>query len=82
MWSLVSADGRLLAATRYSPQNPGKCRVILVHGYDRDQRHVRDYVEANLEKGYQVLTHGPLCFRGKRKPVYYHGVKESGEVAL
>ena len=36
-WSVNSADGRRLAATRYFPQNPGIRWVILVHGYGRDQ---------------------------------------------
>ena len=81
-WSAVSADGRHLAATRYSPQNPGKRWVILVHGYGRDQRYVRDYVGAYLEKGYQVLT-PDLCASGESEGSYITmGVKESGEVAL
>ncbi len=81
-WSAVSADGRHLAATRYFPQNPGKRWVILVHGYGRDQRYVRDYVGAYLEKGYQVLT-PDLCASGESEGNYITmGVKESGEVAL
>ena len=81
-WSAVSSDGRHLAATRYSPQNPGNRWVILVHGYGRDQRYVRDYVDAYLEKGYQVLT-PDLCASGESEGKYITmGVKESGEVVL
>jgi hypothetical protein len=53
-----------------------------VHGYGRDQRYVRDYVDAYLEKGYLVLT-PDLCASGESEGKYITmGVKESGEVAL
>lgn len=81
-WSAISADGRHLAATRYFPQNPGKRWVVLVHGYGRDQRYVRDYAEFYLEKGYQVLT-PDLCASGESEGRFITmGVKESGEVIL
>lgn len=82
MWKVVSTDGRSLAATCFFPSNQGKRWVILVHGYGRDQRYVRDYVDAYLERGYQVLT-PDLCASGMSEGRYITmGVRESEEIAL
>ena len=80
-WHNVSADGRNLAATHFFPEKPGKRWAILVHGYGRDQRYARDYAEAYLARGYQVLT-PDLCASGATEGQYITmGVKESEEVA-
>ena len=80
-WHNVSADGRNLAATHFFPEKTGKRWAILVHGYGRDQRYGRDYAEAYLARGYQVLT-PDLCASGATEGQYITmGVKESEEVA-
>lgn len=81
-WKAVSTDGRHLAATHYSPANPGKRWAILVHGYGRDQRYAADYAKIYLEHGYQVLT-PDLCASGETEGQYITmGGKESAEIAV
>jgi fermentation-respiration switch protein FrsA (DUF1100 family) len=80
-WSADAPDGRHLAATYYIPAAGGHQWAILVHGYGRDQRYARDYAEAYLARGYQVLT-PDLCASGATEGQYITmGVKESEEVA-
>ena len=81
-WSMAASDGRKLAATFFAPAQNGHRWAILVHGYGRDQRYARDYAEAYLEEGYNVLT-PDLCASGESEGQYITmGVKESEEVAL
>lgn len=82
IWNGTSPDGRHLAATHYSPAEPGKKWAILVHGYGRDQRYAGDYAEVYLEHGYQVLT-PDLCASGETEGQYITmGTKESEEIAV
>lgn len=81
-WECISADGRKLVATHFLPETPGHRWAVLIHGYGRDQRYARDYAEAYLEQGWQVLT-PDLCASGESEGRYITmGAKESGEIAL
>lgn len=81
-WNIEATDGRRLVATFFAPPQNGHRWAILVHGYGRDQRYARDYAEAYLEHGWNVLT-PDLCASGESEGQYITmGVKESEEVAL
>lgn len=80
IWKMDSRDGRHLVATYYMPQKKGHQWAIIVHGYGRDQRYVRDYAKEYLDKGWNVVT-PDLCASGQSEGQYITmGVKESEEV--
>ena len=80
-WSLVSEDGLTLRGTHFSPPVPSHRWAILVHGYGRDQRFVRDVAAEYLRRGYEVLT-PDMRAAGESDGTYLTmGVKESEDVA-
>ena len=79
--SIVSGDGLTLRATHFSPPQPSKHWVILVHGYGRDQRFVWDLAAEYLKRGYEVLTPDMRAAGESDGEYLTMGVKESGDVA-
>jgi len=55
-WQLQSFDGLRLAATHFSPRQPGHAWVVLVHGYGCNQQYTWDFAGEYLRHGYEVLT--------------------------
>jgi len=81
-WTITSHDGLKLVATHFSPEEPSKRLVILVHGYGRNQSFVWDYAAEYIKRGYNVLT-PDLRAAGLSEGKYLTmGVKESDDIAL
>ena len=71
-----------LVATHFSPEEPSRRWVILVHGYGRNQSFVWDYAAEYIKRGYHVLT-PDLRAAGLSEGKYLTmGVKESDDIAL